>query len=93
VAANQKYIRPSRQQDRGGTALVGSSLATLVVRHGPAPAPGSRLGTSPIQKPPSRNFYRAGEYCPQLDAGKTTQDSIGRTLIGKNDNGLRWEYA
>lgn len=51
------------------------------------------LGTAPIQKPPSGNFYRAGEFCPQVDAGKTTQDSSGRTLLCTNNNGLRWEYA
>ena len=51
------------------------------------------LGTAPIQKPPSGSFYRAGEDCPQVDAGKTTQNASGRTLIYTNNNGLRWEYA
>lgn len=59
----------------------------------PAPVGSGSLGTAPIQKPPSGNFYRAGEFCPHVDAGKTTQDSSGRTLICTDNNGLRWEYA
>jgi hypothetical protein len=43
--------------------------------------------------PPNGAFYRAGEHCPQVDAGRTTRDSTGRTLIGRFDNGLRWQYA
>lgn len=58
----------------------------------PAPAPGGNLGTAPIQKPPSGNFYRAGEYCPEVDAGDTTEDAQGRTLTCENNNGLRWEH-
>jgi hypothetical protein len=59
----------------------------------PTAAPGGSLGTAPIQKPPSGNFYRAGQYCPAVDSGKTTQDAHGRSLICTNNNGLRWEYA
>ena len=59
----------------------------------PVPVPGGSLGTAPVQKPPSGNFYRAGEFCPAVDSGKTTLDSHGRSLICTDNNGLRWEYA
>jgi hypothetical protein len=95
VAAIQKNIRPVRGQGRGGSAP-GSNVTTLLRRRGPgvhrARVPGPRLGTAPIQKPPSGAFYRAGEYCPQVDAGRTTKDGTGRTLIGRFNNGLRWQY-
>ena len=71
----------------------GGGLDTHVVRRGPASVPRRSLGTALIQKPPSGAFYYAGEYCPQVDAGKTTQDHIGRSIIGRLNNGLRWQYA
>ena len=62
----------------------------------PAPAPqpvGGVVGTAPILRPPSGGYYRAGEFCPHVDAGKTTQDAQGGTLICVDNNGLRWEHA
>jgi hypothetical protein len=65
----------------------------VVVRRGPMLARGSRVGSAPIQKPPSGLTHRAGEYCPQVDVGKTTPDGTARTLMGRFDNGLRRQYA
>jgi hypothetical protein len=97
VAANQKNICASHRQSGGGNAPGRNSVTTLVRRRRPGAhrwrVPGPRLGTAPIQKPPSGAFYQAGEYCPQVDAGKTTQDHIGRSLIGRLNNGLRWQYV
>ena len=85
------YGNPSQPAVIAGRG--GRGPNTHVLRHRSAPAPRGRLGTAPIQKPPTGNFYSAGEYCPQVDAGKTTLNSAGRTLIGQYDNGLRWRYA
>jgi outer membrane biosynthesis protein TonB len=63
----------------------------------PAPAPAPQApavaGSAPILRPPSGGYYRAGEFCPKADAGLTTQDAQGRTLICTQNNGLRWEPA
>ena len=106
MGTNATSIRPTHGQHRQPNALryghsrpaaiisaggVGG-LNTRGVRRGPGPVRRGSLGTAPIQKPPSGAFYQAGEYCPQVDLGKTTQDSTGRTLIGRFNNGLRWQY-
>jgi hypothetical protein len=45
----------------------------------PPPSPPPPAGNRVI-KAPSGNFYSAGEYCPEKDAGQTTQDAAGHTL-------------
>lgn len=81
---------PRTQQSAPPAVVVPSAVAAPPPTY---PVTSGSLGTAPIQKPPSGNFYRAGEYCPAVDAGKTTQDASGRSLICTNNNGLRWEYA
>jgi hypothetical protein len=43
------------------------------------PPPGS-IAPSTIIKAPNGDFYSRGEYCPDADAGRTTQDAEGHTL-------------
>jgi hypothetical protein len=64
----------------------------------PPPAP---KATTPPPAPPtgcypktsSGNCYRAGEFCPQADAGMTGVAENGEAIICENNNGLRWEPA
>jgi hypothetical protein len=107
VATSTSSTRPSRGRLRAPNALGNGHLNqpagmaphggrgphTRVLRSPAAQATRGRLGTASIQKPPTGNFYCAGEFCPQVDAGKTTQNSAGRTLTGQYDNGLRWKYT
>ena len=53
-----------------------------------APTSGSASGGgSTVIKSPSGNYYRAGEYCPDADAGLTTLDAEGNTLTCVMESG------
>ncbi|WP_052441189.1 hypothetical protein [Streptacidiphilus anmyonensis] len=43
---------------------------------------------------PSGNYYRAGEFCPDADAGVTTVDAHGRRITCLLESGrYHWHYA
>lgn len=46
-------------------------------------------GGAPITRSPSGNLYKAGELCPQADAGFTIQGNDG-PITCEQSNGLRW---
>jgi hypothetical protein len=53
----------------------------------PAPAPNAPILT------PNGGYYRAGEYCPDADAGLTTVDVHGNTLTcGLESGRYHWHY-
>ncbi|WP_269676092.1 hypothetical protein [Kitasatospora mediocidica] len=42
---------------------------------------------------PSGNYYRAGEFCPNADAGLSTLDAQHRTITCKLISGREhWDY-
>jgi hypothetical protein len=57
----------------------------------PPPAPPAPSGCYPTTS--SGNCYRAGEFCPQADAGMSGIAGNGEAIICEDNNGLRWEPA
>jgi len=57
----------------------------------PTTAPPAPTGCYPTTS--SGNCYRAGEFCPQADAGMSGIAENGEAIICEDNNGLRWEPA
>jgi hypothetical protein len=65
----------------------------------PPPPPAPKTTTAPpapsgcYPTTSSGNCYRAGEFCPQADAGMSGIAENGEAIICEDNNGLRWEPA
>ncbi|GAB2724528.1 hypothetical protein [Kitasatospora kifunensis] len=60
-----------------------------------APPPPSPVGpgTTGVIMSPSGNYYRAGEFCPTADLGKSTVDSHGTSITCiQESGGHHWHY-
>ena len=76
---------------RASTAPTPAPKASATISAVPHPAPtqAAAATTSPaaVLLSPSGNYYRAGEYCPDADAGLTTLDAEGNTLTCVMESG------